>query len=220
MERRLLGTRLLLAGFCVLALGSCTARGVRPKSPLRKTGLLFPPDRCVVNSGEIQIAVVDRSGAEPRSLTLDGHSLEARTARLGWPPAETVKHSVLFAKASLAPGEHRIKVGDEIARMLIKPPNDGQPAPDGWRVYRPHPPPAEPKQPVECTTCHEITESGGAGEAVLGRPQTPDNCFQRTPQRLCVKFPSQPPRQRHVVRRQFPLHLLQEPQSLLGKRQR
>ncbi len=168
----------MLAGFCVLALGRCTARGVRPKSPLRKTGLLFPPDRCVVNSGEIQIAVVDRSGAEPRSLTLDGHSLEARTARLGWPPAETVKHSVLFAKASLAPGEHRIKVGDEIARMLIKPPNDGQPAPDGWRVYRPHPPPAEPKQPVECTTCHEITESGGAGEAVLGRPQTPDNCFQ------------------------------------------
>lgn len=92
--------------------------------------ILRPLDQSVLESGRIRVV----AKSEALDLKVDGKA--AATTDL-----------------NLAPGMHEISVADQKIRVFVKGGN--QAAPDGWEIFKPHPPAAS------CDACHVAKEGGG-----------------------------------------------------------
>lgn len=100
--------------------------------------ILRPWPDSIVAAGALTV-IVKANGGE---LLLDGKRLEATRPARG----------VMTAAVAVAPGMHELvlrSVGEERIRFYA-----GEPGPEGWKRYRPHPPEAA------CESCHRI--EGGA----------------------------------------------------------
>lgn len=124
--------------------------------------ILRPPDRSVLPSGPLEIAVAIPSGAEHTVVTLDGQELKPsalpRTERV---PAHALAKGiwlppVLIVIRSLSPGPHKLSAGDTTVQFFVCDENGNKTPPGQWSRYRAHPPPRS--REVTCIACHKLSD--------------------------------------------------------------
>jgi len=124
-----------------------------PAEPPNRAQLkvLFPLDKGVLESGEIEVMAVSRPPAngaakEPR-LEVDGE-------RLPWKPYEPPAY---VANLKLDPGEHAVTVGDQTLAVFVL--EDGAEPPAGWCKLQSHY--ADDPDSRDCSVCHETASRDG-----------------------------------------------------------
>jgi len=149
-----------IACMFILTLGSYLAPG--ESDPPR---ILRPPDKSVLPSGLLEIAVIVPSGREPPPIVLDGEKL-----KLSSPPSSASGEAsasprsargvflppAIVVVRSLSPGTHTLSAGEATVQFFVCDEKGKQRPPSGWSRYIAHPP-AGSNAPT-CVGCHELSE--------------------------------------------------------------
>lgn len=133
--------------------------------PARPTlRVLFPADRSVLETGQFNLIGVwkpEQEGEAPPELQVDGKGH----------PWEPYRRPALVARLKLLPGQHQLQIGRRTLTIFVR--EEQKPdAPEGWPVFRQHPPTAERDR--ECHSCHEVQK--GEQGFTISPPRTPAAC--------------------------------------------
>ena len=113
--------------------------------------LVFPPDRSVLVSGELDVICRAEQGA----LEVEGEQYE-------WEPFEP---PLRVSRVSLYPGPNKLRIGSRQLEVFVAKTADQPGGPEGWQLCRNHP--ISGQGAKRCAACHQTqprSELTGLGE--------------------------------------------------------
>jgi len=147
--------------------------------------VVFPADRCVLESGKIDLLCV-MPEAKPGKALRPALRVDRKARK--WEPYEA---PVLLSRLQLTEGQHDIVVGPSKLPVYVHGKAETPEEFRAWPVLRAHPGKDEGWR--DCEACHAVTKQGGRTK--LGDPREPAACLGcHTPQAFeAVHFHPLPP---------------------------
>ena len=155
--------------FGSLGLGACAAavclllghwRVVVSEEAAGMAGLIFPRDRAVLLSGDLDVIC----------KTADG-PLEVEGETIDWEPFVP---PVRVAHLNLYNGRNRIRIGNQQIEVFVARSKQDPAMPKGWKIFRGHP--IEGQGSKRCADCHQIAPRGEQFQ--VGELKSYKACFE------------------------------------------
>jgi len=150
----LIGTPLFCLLFCLTA-----AVASKENAKTAANGVLFPPNRVVLLSGNFDVICRGTKAA----LKVNGRARP-------WEPFES---PLRVSHLTLAPGVHEVQIGNRRIEFSVAMNEEEHDGPEDWKIFRYHPVTSGKKR---CAACHETRPNGKT--TTVGKLKSHKACFE------------------------------------------